>query len=491
MASSAILLTLTRLLSRSLDLITLVILTRFLLPDDFGLVAIALSIMQVTEAVLELPTAQALLQSRAIGRRHLDTAFTIALLRGLAIGLILCGISVPLALFYGDPRLVALTCAMALAPAIRGLRSPKLFLLLKGLRFGPEAINEFVGKLVALAAASAIAVTTQSYWAIAAGTIVNPIAGAICSFILVPYRPRLSLQHWRLFRHFIGWSMASQALRALNWQVDRFALGKLGTQAALGIFSTTRELAGITYKVMFDTMHRPILAALATANLDPARQRRAYSLLIASLLSVGLPIACGQALVAGELVRLVLGEKWLGAIPVFQAISLTLIPGLYSSLTMNLLYAVGKPDLVFRHNLQDAFFRIPVTVALIMAFGLKGAIFAVLAADIFLAGIYMRTASRITGLPVVEQLALPWRGLASTLVMVCVVMAIRWAFPTGPNAIGAVAFLVKAVPAGALAYGATHLAIWRLAGRPEGIEEVALRLIRNKLLRGLRPSING
>ena len=108
-ATGAMVLMLTRLLSRGVDLATLIVLARHLTPADFGLVAIAVSVVQITEAILEMPTGNALLQLPVVNRSHLNTAFTFALIRGLAIAAILCALSVPLAAFFGDGRLVAYT----------------------------------------------------------------------------------------------------------------------------------------------------------------------------------------------------------------------------------------------------------------------------------------------------------------------------------------------------------------------------------------------
>ncbi|MDU6241924.1 MAG: oligosaccharide flippase family protein, partial [Bradyrhizobium sp.] len=50
-ARGAIVLVIARLITRGLDLVTLVALGRLLSPTDFGLVAIAMSIVQILEAI--------------------------------------------------------------------------------------------------------------------------------------------------------------------------------------------------------------------------------------------------------------------------------------------------------------------------------------------------------------------------------------------------------------------------------------------------------
>ncbi len=71
-----------RLMARGIDFITLVVLARTLSPADFGLISVAMTLIFIVEAVSELPISQSLVRLDTIGRSHLDTAFTIGLIRG-------------------------------------------------------------------------------------------------------------------------------------------------------------------------------------------------------------------------------------------------------------------------------------------------------------------------------------------------------------------------------------------------------------------------
>lgn len=472
-----------RVVGRSLDLITLIVLTRILLPADFGIVALAMSIMQVVEAVLENPVGQVLLRLRAVRRSHLDTAFAISLIRGVAISAILLLISVPFAAFYGDERLVGLICAVGLAPAFRGLRSPKLTLLYRRLQFNAEGWCELAGKLAALVVATILAFQTHSYWAIAAGSIASPIVSAIVSYALVPYRLRVTLVHWRLFHGYVGWNIAGQTVSALNWQADRFVLGRMVSHSMLGLYSTAREFAAITYKALFDTLQRPVYAALAAASRDPARLQSVYAKSVAATLSFVFPIAVGQALVAPELVRIFIGERWMAAVPLFQLCSLTLIPGIYSSLTASLFYAAGRPELVLKRNLQDFAVRIPATVLLVTFHGIYGALAALVFADLLLAFLCMRSVSRLVALSIARQVAASGRGLMSALIMIAAVLFTRPFMGPADSVMAAMLNLALILPVAAFAYVSSHWLMWVANGRPDGIEEVGLRLIRKAMSR--------
>lgn len=481
MASGTFFLLFARLVTKSLDVVLLIVLTRLLLPEDFGLVAIALSVVRVTEAILELPVGVALLQVPRLTRSHLDTALTLGLLRGVALAAVLFTASVPLASFYGDDRLVALTCALALAPVMRGLYSPRLYAQFKALQFGPDSVSEIVGKAAAVAAAASLAFYTQSYWAIAAGAIAAPTVQAIASYAISPFRPSLSLRHHRLFHRFLGWSMAAQTVNALNWQGDRFVLGKMVSQSDLGQFAVARDFAVTAFKVITDVVSRSAMAGLAAMKDDSAKLRRAYEMTSAALLAVGIPLCVGQALVAPELVAVLLGEKWARAVPIFQAVSFSLIFSLFANLTSSLFFAINRPDLVFSRNLYDLVFRLPATVAMILMYGLMGAVAALIAADLFLAVICLRSLKQFIGVPILRQVLIPWRSFCSAAAMAGAIQLVRWVVPHSQGAVHAMLFLLTVIPSAAAAYAATHLLLWHLCGRPEGVESHALDLARRHL----------
>ncbi|MGD6613481.1 oligosaccharide flippase family protein, partial [Xanthomonas citri pv. citri] len=97
-----------RTLARVIDLATLLLLARLLTPADFGLTAIAVSLVAIVEMVLEVPLVQALMRLQKIETSHLDTAFTLGLLRGGVIAILMMLAAWPMAHIYDDSRLVLL-----------------------------------------------------------------------------------------------------------------------------------------------------------------------------------------------------------------------------------------------------------------------------------------------------------------------------------------------------------------------------------------------
>ena len=113
-----------RLAGRGIDFITVLVLARALTPADFGLTAIASTLVFILDAVLEVPLILALTSLRDVTKSHLDTAFTLGILRALLLLTIVLSAAWPFAQVYGDNRLPALVAALAFGPIARSLYSP-------------------------------------------------------------------------------------------------------------------------------------------------------------------------------------------------------------------------------------------------------------------------------------------------------------------------------------------------------------------------------
>ena len=220
-AFSGVLMVAARLISRVIDLGTMLILARLLSPSDFGLVAIAMTVVTIIEAAFELPLSQALVRLPEIKESYYNTAFTLSLLRGVLLCAVISLIAVPFANFYNHPGLVPLILSLSIAPAARGLLNPRMAEFAKNMNFKYEFWFELIGKSVAFVVGITAALLTHSYWSIAFCTITAPVIIALQSYYLVPFRPKLTLVDWQQFVEFLGWISLSQIVLAINWQFDQ------------------------------------------------------------------------------------------------------------------------------------------------------------------------------------------------------------------------------------------------------------------------------
>lgn len=474
-----------RLAGRGIDFITLLVLARLLTPADFGVVAIAMILVLIVEAVFELPVSQMLLVEPIVDRTLLDTAFTLSIVRGLVLALFLSVAAWPFAIFYHDGRLLPLISVLALSPAIRGIQNPGMLRFDRVLDFKRQIGCDIASKLVSCAVSSSLAYFTHSYWALACSTVLTPFLALIMSFALVPYRPRLTLAKWRLFSSFLGWLSAGQVFSALTWQVDRLMLGWAMSKPAVGRFTIADNLSALPTQVLLTPVIGPLSVSLSGVSDNDQRLRAAYLKLLSMVALVGFPALSGLALLAEPFARVALGSGWGDAGEILRWLSLATIPSLLWMPFNTLALAMKKSWLIFSRQLLDFIVKVPAAILLVLAYGIIGACIARGIATTIIGAASLLAARQLIAVRVRDQLQIVARPALGCGMMAA---ALYWPLSqlTKVTSMPAlVAAMLALALAGAFIYILTVGTLWRLARSPAGGESL-IHAIVMRLFHSLR-----
>ena len=478
-----------RVLTKVIDFSTLLILIHALKPSDFGLIAIAMSVIQIIEAIFEIPVAQAVLGLDEFSDDMLNTAFTLSLIRGFIIALVSMGLAWPLASFYRDPRLVSLYCALAFAPALRGLLSPKMIIFIKHLDFRQDFATMLIGKVFSLVAACVFAFSTHNYWAIAVGTITYPLTTCVISYILAPFRPRLTLCKWRHFRDMMSWNTLSQVFSSLNWQIDKLMLGRFVTPTALGQYSLANDLNAIPVQALTQPLGRPIMAAFA-ARRDSQNLDAIYYKIASTIMYLGGPIFIVLNCMAFPIVHLILGDKWLAAVPVLEWVALSGILLLPCDPMPALALALNNNRWTALKTFLESLVKIPTLILGVVFFGMMGAVVARLFVSVAVFIFTMFLVKKLINLPVVKQVSAVLRPTFALLALDLCMRAMYFIYNYYLAGKLLLVFSALIVLIGMIQYALFSYLIWKMAGSPEGAESTILHLVKVYLekVRFLSPS---
>lgn len=472
-----------RLAAKVIDLVLLMCLARFLGPADFGLVAMAMAVVFIVEALFELPMAAALIREPVLDAPMLSTAFTLGLLRGIVIALLLVALAWPLAAFNNEPRLGPLLAVLALAPAMRGLASPRMVEFARALNFRPEASLEVAGKVAAFAVSLALAIGLGSYWAIAAATVCAPLVSTVLSYVIAPLRPRLTLAEWPRFASLIGWNFVSQLFQALSWQLDRLLLPRFTPSiGAFGQYSMAKQISEIPLQALLTPLHRPAMAALAASGEGMAQRYLQMLRVIVLLLA---PVLLLLVLWPQPLLWTALGPAWLPAAEWLRWLTVVLMLGMPTFLLGALTMTLDRTHWLAACAGVDLGVKLPLVWLGAQHAGIPGAIAGSGAATLASTLLTLFLVRRLIGAGLWTQL----RTLGSPLLALVPAGALLWwAEPWVMAATSShlLEFLLRAVCIGLLyllLYALMLLGLWAVAGRPAGVEQSALDLLSRRVRR--------
>ena len=459
--------------ARLLGAVNTIIVARLLAPNDIGLVAVATISMQLLQGFSDFGVAQAVVKFRNADRDDLDTLFTLSVLRGLLIGVILAAAAPIAAIFYDDPRMFWAFCGIAVFPVMMGFINPRFYEFERDLKFSREFVITILNRVAGVTVSITVAVLFRTYWAIILGMLAGGFVQLVLSYILRPFAPRVSFRSFKKVFGFSSWLAGVSFLAALNNKLDVPILARLAGAGGAGFFFMSLQLSEMVTGQIASPLTRALFPGLSSLQGDTDRMRKAFLQGVAALGAFAMPAAFCFAFVADDLTSLLLGAKWQGVAPLIQI--LAPVVGLQSLFFATQSYAValGLTRLVFFRELFFFLVRFPVFIWAAITHGLNGAVLAVAGLGIFHIILNLALYARVSGQPFWEPITSARRSIAAIAVMSVYFVVLRAHLPFITDAPLALRLIADLVIAGSV-YLAAHLALWALEGRPEGVEKKLL-----------------
>lgn len=480
-------LSLSRAVVNGLSTLSIFVLAWYLAPSDFGLVALATTILIIVTSVTDLSLTQALIRHKAPTESHFSAAWTLNATRGLLLCLFFAAFAYPASVLYEEPRLFDVMLALGLSLLMGGLTNPRLVLLQRQLIFWQEFVLSVSQKLTGFVAAVAIAMIYQSYWALVIGTLVSQATMIIVSYLVLPFRPRITFRHMKELFSFSAWLTAGQIVNTLNWRFDYLLIGKVLGGTPLGYYTVGSNLARIPTREATVPLTQAIYPSFSSLQDDPPRLAAAYQRVQALVTAIALPAGIGVAVIANPLVRLALGEKWAPIVFIIEALASVYALQTLGSLVQPLGMAKNENKLLFIRDTQMLFVRVPIIFAGLMLWGLPGVIFGRVLTGLLGALVNMILVRRLIGVSVGKQLWANARALVSAAVMAAgVMLASRYLPPTADRGALVVELMIL-VALGVLLYCGSTFLLWILMKRPAGPETEVQKIIGGVLSK-IRPA---
>ena len=471
------------LLERILGVISIAVLGRLLTPEDFGIVALALVIVGVGEALENGQFRWALIRIPEPGRDHYSTVFALQLLLGGALSIGIFLVAPAAASLMQTPALEDALRWLALVPILANLRNPYSINFQRELRFVPGMIMGLGGRLASTATAIGLAYALGDYRAMVAAAIVFVAVRTALTYAMMPILPGLSLARWREFVGFGGWLSASGLVDLLGRRADVAIMGLWLDLRMVGLFNMGKEITNLAVRQFAGQARMSMYPGMALIADDPDRYRKARLKTVQTLVGVLTPIGVGMALVAEEFVALLIGEQWSRTVPVIQALApVAALAGLVAAIHSDAMVR-GDTRGMFLRDAAIAVLQLPVLAFAIWRFGLMGAIWGRVVVELVSVGLMLDLSRRLSGETFVAPLAACWRSFAAAAAMVIAVLVAAPLAPTHDNAMLAMAMaLATKASVGASVYLLSHIALWRLAGAPEGFERACLTIAGKTLV---------
>lgn len=466
-----------KLIHRSIGLISTLILARLLLPEHFGIIAMAMSVIAILELATSFGFDIALIRNQKASKEHYNTAWTFNVLFGVSIMLFMVLLAHPAAIFYNKPELTNVILALSLGPLIFGFENIGTVAFRKEMDFRKEFNFQVYKKLLQFFVTVPMALILHNYWALVLGILSGRIAGVILSYKLHPYRPWFSFAAARELYNFSKWLLFTNILAFLRTRSSDFIIGRISGAHALGLFNISYEFSNTPTTELSAPINRAIFPGYAKISEDLSILRKSYLDVLAMLAFVAFPLGVGLAATAEPLVYVALGSKWAEAIPLIQILAFAGVLAATESNSASIYFSIGKPKLLAIVHGVSTVALIPLAIWLTNLHGVVGAAFAFLIVGFFSFPLNFYILSTHLNLKFTNFLLALWRPSVSTAVMFFVVDTYIRYFKKPEELTIYLTIFLSAILLGAIIYVTTTLLLWYVSSKPKGPEQIVIERI--------------
>ncbi len=302
---------------------TTIVVARILSPADYGLLAMATVLLSFITLLGESGIGVTVITVREITEEQTAQINGAALLMGVGCFVVACLAAYPVGAFYHAAALPPVIMTMSLTLVISAFRVVPGALLQRDLRFPRVAgIDAGQGMLQAVTTVT-LAVLGFRYWSLVLGALLGAIVGTIATVSARPYplrRPR-----WDTLRPVLPFTR-NMVTGRLFWYAyqnsDFIVAGKRLGALALGGYSYAWTLASMPVDKISALVTSVTPSIFSAAQHDIPSLRRYFLTVTEGLAVFAFPLAVGLALVAGDFVPVVFGQRWLFMIGPLQVLAL-------------------------------------------------------------------------------------------------------------------------------------------------------------------------
>ncbi len=356
------------------------ILTRLLLPELFGLMALANVFLIGLRLFSDIGIGPSIIQNQRNDAAFINTAWTIQVIRGFLLCFACMIIAWPIAQFYNESTLLWLVPVLSLTLVFDGFNSTAEFTLNKELSFRKLVLFQTSFQAFSIISVIIWAYLSPTIWALVGGNLIAAFSHMIWSHFLDPrFKNRFAFDREAaesIFR-FGQWIFVSTAMTFLANQSDRLMLAKLFSFEMLGIYTIAYTLSDIPRQVLMYLNGSVIFPATSKFISLPRQELRSKLIKNNQLILIPLTIFVALLTSFGDLlITFLYPENFSQAAWMLPILAIGLWPSVLVNTTSPALMALGKPRYSALAYFSKAVF---IFIAIYVGFILMGEFGAILA----------------------------------------------------------------------------------------------------------------
>ena len=349
-----------RILAQGVSFAVSVVLSRLLLPDDYGVVAIVLIFINIANVFVTSGFSTALVQKKDATDVDFSTNFYCSLVMSLIVYIVMFFISPVIANFYVMPDLALIIKVFSLRIPLSAFSAIQHAYVERHMLFKRYFFSTLFGTIVSGVVGIVFAYNGFGVWALIAQYFTNTIIDILVLLITIDWKPK-ALFSWKSAKNMMSYGskiLLADLSGTFFDQLRALSIGKIYTSSDLAFYNKGNQLPNVSASVM-----TVLFPAISNINDDRVRVKELTRKSTKTMAYIILPMLLGLACISKPLITILFTKKWIETVPYIQILSIACAVGMIGAISLQTIKAIGRSDII----LKLEFIKKPVYVVLLVA----------------------------------------------------------------------------------------------------------------------------
>lgn len=310
-------------------IVTTGILARFIPPDEFSVVALAMPLLAIATHISQLGLAHSIAQRPSVKHYQASMLFWLSVILGSAAWICFYTIGLFAVNYFREPRISAVYFSLGAAVFFGAIYSPVLAIYWRQLRIREVQIISILSIIISCTLAILAGYFGASYWAVVIQQITLPLCNGVVLALRMGWTPSApSLPVWKEVRSFIvfgGHIAAFTLLYQLSQSLNVIIAGRNLAATDISYYYRTWNISRLPGSLLLTPLGGTFIPALSRLSEHPADFRTLYLKSLSRILIITVPIGLALSISAHDIVALMLGPLWLDASPLLAIFGLRVL----------------------------------------------------------------------------------------------------------------------------------------------------------------------
>lgn len=361
--------------NQGIQFVIQVILARLLLPEDFGLIGMITIFISLSTTFIDSGFSQALIREQEAKQEDFSTVFFFNLAMACGLYVLLFFTAPIISDFFREPKLVDILRILSLVLIINSFGIIQRVMLVRRIDFKTQTKISIVASVLSGIVAVSLAYFGFGVWSLVIRTLSMQFLVAFLLSLSNKWKPSLvfSVHSFKRLFRFGSRLLASGLLNTVYMNIYYVIIGRFFSATELGYFTNGKKLEEVASHAVSTSLQRVSYPVLSSMQKDENRLRSGFSKIIRTSTYINFPIMVFLAAIAGPLIGLIFGEKWLPSIPYFQILCFAGMLYPLHAINLNILQVKGRSDLFLRLEIiKKAITTMIIVVVLLLRLGIIG-----------------------------------------------------------------------------------------------------------------------